>query len=197
MASNAGWCWQALLRGPRPRTGVAELLSFGPRMKNNVIAVTVGFVVGAVILVVSFSGGREHDPKDLAYWARTGAAKDWSSEAAHGEPQAEFHVGLALIRSNLVTMIDRVPRLSAVPLIGKRFFEKISYEIDSNISQEQLADAYRWIKKSADKGFAPAKEAEKLFIGKVGTPNQGGAANGSQPIRSETNRTSSAAGSRR
>jgi len=154
-------------------------------MKNNVIAVVVGFLVVVVILAVSFSGRREHDPKDLSYWVRAGAGKDWSSEAAHGERQAQFYLGLALVRSNLVTMIDRVPRLSAVPLIGKRFFEKTSYDIDSNISQEQLADAYRWIKKSAGQGFAPAIEAEKLFIGKVGKLNQGGAANGSQSTRSE------------
>ena len=139
----------------------------------------------AVILAVSFSKGREHDPKDLSYWVRAGAAKDWSSEAAQGAVQAQFHFGLSLIRTNLQTMIDRVPRLSAVPLVGKRFFEKISYGIDSNISQEQLADAYRWIKKSADQGFAPAKEAEKLFIGRIGRPNQDGAANGSQPFRSK------------
>src|SRR5262245_10506334 len=166
-------------------------------MKNNVIAVIVGFVAVAVILLVSFAGGREHDPKDLSYWAQAGAAKDWSSQAARGEPQAQFYLGLTLIRSNLVTMIDRVPRLSAVPLIGQRFFQKISYDIDSNITQEQLVDAYRWIKKSADQGFAPAKEAEKLLVGKVGRPNPGGAASVSQPIRSETNPTPSAAGSRR
>lgn len=166
-------------------------------MKNNVMAVVVGFVVVAVILLVSFAGGREHDPKDLSYWVQAGAAKDWSSQAARGEPQAQFHLGLSLIRSNLVTVIDRVPRLSAVPLIGKRFFQKISYDIDSNITQERLADSYRWIKKSADQGFAPAKEAEKLFVGKVGRPNQGSSANGSQPIRSETNTTTSAVGSHR
>lgn len=155
-------------------------------MKNTVIAVFVGLVLIVVILAVSFfSGGREHDPKDLSYWMRVGAAKDWSSEAAHGERQAQFHLGLSLLRSNLVMMIDRVPRLSSVPLIGRRFFEKISYDIDSKISQEQLVDAYRWIKKSADQGFAPAKEAEKLFIGKVGKPNEDGAANGSQPTRSQ------------
>ena len=163
-------------------------------MKNNVvIAIFVGFVLVVVSLVVSFSGEHQHDPKDISYWVGAGAAKDWSSEAA----QAQFHFGLSLIRTNLLTMIDRVPRLSAVPFVGKRFFEKISYGIDSNISQEQLADAYGWIKKSADQGFAPAKEAEKLFTGRVGRPNQGGPANGSQPIRSETNRPSSAAGSRR
>ena len=143
----------------------------------------VGLVVVVVVLAVGFSGRREHDPKDLTYWVRVGAAKDWSSEAAQGEPQAQFHLGLSLVRSNLVTRVDRVPRLSAVPVIGKRFFEKISYDLDGNIDQEQLARAYQWIKASARQGFAPAKEAEKLFIGKVGTPNQGGAAGGSQALQ--------------
>ena len=140
-------------------------------MKNTVIAVFVGIAVIALMLVVTCSKGREHDPKDLAYWVQAGTVKDWSSEAAQGKPQAQFHLGLTLIRTNLVTMIDRVPRLSAVPVIGKLFFEKITYGIDGKISQEQLADAYRWIKKSADQGFAPAKEAEKLFIGKGGGQN--------------------------
>ena len=167
-------------------------------MKNNVvIAIFTGLVLAALCLVLSFSGGREHNPKDLSYWAQAGAGKDWSAEAGQGAAPAQFHLGLSLIRTNLLTMIDRVPRMSAVPLIGKRFFEKISYGIDSNINQERLADAYGWIKKSADQGFAPAKEAQKLFIGRVARPSQGGAANGNQPFRSETNRTSSAAGSRR
>lgn len=141
-------------------------------MKNHVYAVVVGFLAVAIILAVSFTGVRKHDPKDLSYWIRAGASKDWSSEAIHGEPQAQFHLGIALVRSNLVTMVDRVPGLSAVPLLGKRFFEKTSYDVDSGISQGQLADAYRWIRKSADQGFAPAKEAEKLFIGKVRRPNK-------------------------
>jgi TPR repeat protein len=169
-------------------------------MKNTVVAVFGGLLLLAAFLALSFSGGREHDPKDLPYWMRAGAAKDWSLQAAHGEPQAQFHVGLILIRTNLVTLIDRVPGLSAVPLIGKPFFERISYGIDKQISQEQLEDAYRWIKKSADQGFAPAKEVEKLFIGRVGRPNQGGAtgaAKGSQPVGSETDSPSSAAGSPR
>jgi len=166
-------------------------------MKNNVaIAIFFSLLLVVVVLVAIFSGRGEHDPKDLSYWMRTRAAKDWSSEAAQGEPLGQFHFGLTLIRTNFITMIDRVPRLSAIPLIGKRFFEKVTYRIDNNISQEQLTEAYRWIKESADQGFAPAKEAEKLFIGRIVGPKDG-AANRSQPIRSETNRTSSAAGSRR
>ena len=166
-------------------------------MKNHVYAVVVGFLVMGVILAVNFAGVREHDPKDLSYWVRAGAGKDWSTEAVHGEPQAQFHLGIALVRSNFVTMVAQVPGLSAVPLIGKRFFEKTSYGIENSIDQRQLAESYRWIRKSADQGFAPAKEAEKLFMGKFGRPNHGGASNGSQPIRSETNTTPSTAGSRR
>ena len=166
-------------------------------MKNNVvIAIFVGLLL-VVVLVAIFSGRREHDPKDLSYWMRTGAAKDWSSEAARGEPLGQFYFGLTLIRTNLMTMTDRVPRLSAIPLIGKRFFEKVTYRIDSNIGQEQLAEAYRSIKESADQGFGPAKEAEKLFIGRIVGPNKDHAENRSQMIRSGTNPTSSAAGSRR
>jgi len=167
-------------------------------MKNNVvIAIFFSLLLVVVVLVAIFSGRREHDPKDLSYWMRTGAAKDWSSEAAQSEPLGQFHFGLTLIRTNLMTMIDRVPRLSAIPLIGRRFFEKVTYRIDNNISQEQLAEAYRWIKESADQGFAPAKEAEKLFLGRIVEPIKDGPANRSQPIRSATNQTSSTAGSRR
>jgi hypothetical protein len=64
-------------------------------------------------------------------------------------------------------MVDRVPRFSAIPIIGKRFFETKSYGIDSQIGQEQLNEAYHWIAASANHGFAPAKEAEKLFRGRI------------------------------
>jgi hypothetical protein len=46
-----------------------------------------------------------------------------------------------------------------------------STRIDNTISQEQLTQAYGWIRKAVDQGFAPAKEAEKLFIGRVPMPN--------------------------
>ena len=70
--------------------------------KNAVIAILVALLLIVVGLVATFSGEREHDPKDLSYWVRTGAGKDWSAEAAQGEPQAQFHLGLTLIRTNLV-----------------------------------------------------------------------------------------------
>jgi len=81
-----------------------------------------------------------------------------------------------LIRTNLTKMIDRIPVLSNVQVLGRRF-ERITYGIDNSIGEGQLAEAYRWIKKSADQGYAPAREAEKLFIGRVPTPNQSSKAN--------------------
>lgn len=150
------------------------VFSVGPRMKNNLgIKIFAGLVLAAISLIVMFPGGSDHDPKDLSYWVRAGASRDWSTEAARGKPRAQFQLGLTMIQSNLVTGIDRVPGLSAVPLFGKRFFEKVSYEFDTNITQQQLAEAYRWIKRSADHGFPPAIEAEKLLFGKIETFGQG------------------------
>ena len=148
------------------------------RMKNKVItAMFIGLLL--VGLIVAFSQRPHADPKDLSHWIRVASAADWSAEAAQNKPEAQFYRGLILVRTNVITMIDRVPGLCAIPFIGRRFFEKISYGIDDNIGFEQLAEAHRWIKKSADQGFAPAKEAEKLFIGKEAMPNQTAEAGGS------------------
>lgn len=162
-----------------------------------VIGVLAGLLLAVVALRVSFSAAPGHDPRDLLYWSQAGGTNDWSAAALQGNARAQFFCGFALIRTNLATMIDRIPRLSAIPIVGKRFFQTISYSIDNRLSQEQLADAYRWIKQSADQGFPPAMEAEKLFMGKVKAPNQSGAANRSLPVRSETNQMSGAAGSAR
>ena len=163
-------------------------------MNRNVnIVIAAGLLILLIAFVVIFSGGSQHYSRDLSYWFRAAAGGDWSSQAAQGEPRAQLSCGLNLIRSNLVVMIDRPyvtvfgqqMVLSRIPLIGKRFFETTSYNIDGRISQQQLAEAYRWVRKAADQGFAPAKEAEKLFAGRV--------ANGQQPTSSDTNRTSAAA----
>jgi hypothetical protein len=138
-------------------------------------------------LSVYLSATRGHNPRDLSYWSQAGATQDWSAAAVKGDPQAQLFHGFALIRTNLVAMVDRVPLLSAIPIIGKQCFESISYGIDSNISEEQVAEAYRWIKDSAEQGFAPAKEAEKLFIGRTGITSPGSPANGTRPAGSETN----------
>lgn len=55
--------------------------------------------------------------------------------------------------------------------------EDTSYSIDSNIGQAQLMEAHQWITKSADQGFAPAKEAVKLFAGNVAALGNDGVAN--------------------
>src|SRR6185369_7922653 len=126
------------------------------KMAITAIVVLLLLVIG---LNVYHSANRGHDPRDLAYWNQIGASQDWSTAAAQEDPQAQLFHGIAFIRTNLLTMIDRVPLLSAIPIIGKPWFEKISYGIDSNANEKQLAEAYRWIKRSADQGFAPAKEA--------------------------------------
>ncbi len=141
-----------------------------------VIGILAGLLLAVIALWVSFSAAPEHDPRDFLYWGQAGGTNDWSAAAVQGNARAQFFCEFCLIRTNLQIMIDRIPRLSAIPIIGKRFFETISYSIDNRISQEQLADAYRWIKQSADQGFAPAKQAEKLFSGKITVPNQSGAA---------------------
>ena len=120
------------------------------------LALVVLFLVG-IGLSVYLSANRGHDPRDLAYWNIVGADHDWSAAAAQGDPQAQLLHGFALIRTNFQTMITRAPLLYAIPIIGKRWFEKISYSIHNDASQEQLAEAYPWIKLSADQGFAPAR----------------------------------------
>jgi len=167
-------------------------------MKTNLAAtVTIIVMLIAICLSVRFGMIREHDPRDLSYWSQVGATQSWASAAAQGDPQAQFFYGFALIRTDLVTMIDRVQRLSDISVIGKRYFETVSYQLDSGIDKDRLNEAYRWIKLSGDRGFAPANEARKLFLGRIAVPNQGDPANQSQPIRADINKTSAAAGSGR
>lgn len=144
-------------------------------VKNKVIfAALAGLFLMGLTLWVRFSAAPEHDPRDLLYWRQAGGTNDWSVGAAQGDARAQFYYGFALIRTNFQIMIDRVPGLSAIPLFGKRFFQTTSYGIDSQISQEQLAEAYRQIKQSADQGFPPAREAEKLFTGRIKAPTGNG-----------------------
>jgi hypothetical protein len=154
------------------------------------------FCLLLVGIPASFLGKSGPDPANLRYWASAGEGKDWASEAARNKPEAEFFYGISFIRSNLVVMVDRVPGLCRVPVFGKRFFEKTSYGIDSAIDPELLAQSYRWIKASADHGFAPAKEAEKLFLGKTALQSTNPVPQtGVDRVLQETNRDSSAGSS--
>jgi hypothetical protein len=157
--------------------------------RNIVIAITAGLTIVVTALVVTSFRGPEHYPNDLSYWFRSAAARDWLPEAAQGKPQAQLCCGLNLIRSNLVVMTDNAVVLSSIPLVGKRFFQKTSYNIDQRISQEQLAEAYQWVSKAVDQGFSPARQAQKLFIGRVPMPNS--------PVQLGTNSTPMPAGSSR
>lgn len=149
------------------------------------IAVFVALLLLVLAMKIAFSE-REHDPRDLSHWSQVASTQDWFAAAIDGDARAQFLHGIALIQPHIVTLIGRVPGLSSIPIVGKRFFEDQSYSIDNNISKEDLAEAYQWIKKSADQGFAPAQEAEWLFRGRIGTPNQVGPAIEIQPSRSET-----------
>src|SRR2546429_2047120 len=183
---------------------VAQLIGFDDaarqrmRLDSFEVKRTVIFLVFVVLFLaalgVILSGKPKHDPKDLSYWVRAGGDRDWSGAAARNDPEAEFFLGLSLIRTNLTKFVARVPLLSKVPVVGKRF-ENTSYTIDGSIGPEQLENAYEWIKKSADQGFAPAEESEKLFTGRIPVPNQSGPRSRGQPFRSKTNGTSSAADS--
>jgi hypothetical protein len=192
-------CAEALPRdaawqfGGHRRTDIGE--TFGNFMKTKVaILAFVLLLVAIISLTIHFSADRGHDPRDISYWSQVGATQDWSAKAAQGDPQAQCFHGLALIRTNLQTRIERVPRLSCIPIFSRLFFGRISYGLDSGLSRERLAEAHGWIKRSADQDFAPAKEAEKLFIGRIGLPNRGGPANGGQSAAAETIRTSEPAG---
>lgn len=147
-----------------------------------------------VLLVMALSlcsAKSEHDPRDLSYWSQAGATENGSAVAGQSTPRGEFFLGIALIRTNLVMFIERVPALSSLPIVGKRWFERTSYRIDDNISRERLAEAYRWIHRSADQGFPPAKEVERLLRGRVGTPSQGGPRSGSRVVPSAAASSSS------
>src|SRR5947207_2023032 len=111
--------------------------------KSVIISISIGLLLAG--LALALSGVFQQDPKDLLYWMRVAGERDWSTEAAENKPQAQFSLGLIVIRPNLMISIDRVPMLSAVPIVGKRFFEQITYSIDNNAGQEQLIEAYRWI----------------------------------------------------
>src|SRR5437899_8731139 len=137
-------------------------------MKRRVaFTIAACLIVIFMVLLLASIRRRDHYPKDLSYWFRTAAAKDWSAEAAKGQAPAQLCCGLNLIRSNLVVMTDSTVGLSRLPVFGKRYFERTSYSIANTISMEQLTDAYGWVSKAADQGFPPAKEAEKLFIGRI------------------------------
>src|SRR6266508_585150 len=86
------------------RFGWRVRMPLGPNMKKRVVIAIFACLL-LVGLGVILPGRFEPDPKNLAYWVRAGGDKDWSVEAAQGKPEAQFFLGLALVRTNLVTEI--------------------------------------------------------------------------------------------
>ena len=73
------------------------------------VSIISSLVLILAVLIAIVAGRGQNDPKDLRYWFAAGDGKDWSAEAANGDAQAQFFVGVRSIRTNLLTMIDRVP----------------------------------------------------------------------------------------
>lgn len=97
---------------------------------------------------------------------QTAGQRDWTAKAAQGDPEAQFYLGLTLIRTNLVIARDSVPGLANLPVIG-RHFQHTSADLDMNTDPDLMREAFQWIKKSADQGHAPARVTEKLFAHKI------------------------------
>src|SRR5689334_20814518 len=104
-------------------------------------------VIGLILAVLALTLLRQNGPdaKDLWAWAARARSADWSNKAATGDAEAQFLLGLSLVQTNLIKMVDRIPRLSAIPVIGKRYFEHTSYGIDNAANPEQLRQAHQWI----------------------------------------------------
>jgi TPR repeat protein len=130
-----------------------------------VMAAFVSVAVVALLLAMFAAPGPRSN--DLLYWLKLAGTKDWSKEAAANKPDAQFLLGLSLLRSNLVIVVDSVPRLSSIPVIGKRWFRTVSCSLDSGIEPEQLQEAHAWIKKAVNQGYTPAREMERLFRGRL------------------------------
>lgn len=145
-------------------------------MRNKVIVPVLAALLALGLLLAFWPA--PHPPGDLAYWMQAIGTNNWSNPARQGNAEAQFFLGLTLIRTNLVQMVDRVPVLCEFPIVGRRF-EHRTYAIDSSIRQEPLTEAYSWIRKSAAQRFAPAQAAEKLFTGRAGRPPQGPQTNSS------------------
>jgi len=153
--------------------------AFGITMKNRLAIAAIGCsIIAALFVGLGISTSRDHDPADLSHWTLVASSRDWSMAATQGDPQGQYLYGLSLIRTNISTMVSEVPRLSALPIIGARFFKRTAYDIDRAVNQETLAEAYRWVKRSADQGYHPAKETEKILVRRIALPNQSGQAGG-------------------
>ena len=91
--------------------------------RSFIVLLLVGFALALLTLFWPRSSGLART--DLAAWAARAADQDWTSKATAGDPEAQFILGMGLIRTNLLQMVDRVPRLASVPIIGRRFFETV------------------------------------------------------------------------
>ena len=134
--------------------------------RQNAVAIALSCALLATRLAL---GAGVKEPEDLMGWLGLATAQDYSTAASNGEARAQFLYGLALIHTQIVKVEDRLPVISAVPLVGN-LFKNTQYFIDEHATAAQVATAHHWIQCASAQHFAPAVEAEQLFRGKNEMP---------------------------
>src|SRR4051812_3401544 len=99
--------------------------------------VLIGLLLAGLLAMFAYPRNLRPHPKDVFEWTRLAEEKDWSAKAAAGDSEAQFFIGLGHVQPHLQKIVDRIPYLSAVPVIGKRYFETLSYGFDGSVTQEQ------------------------------------------------------------
>lgn len=82
----------------------------GPKfhMKSSYFIAAFGLISLLLIAGILFREAKP-DPTDLFYWTERMGERDWSAEAGQGKAEAQFFVGLGLIRSDLMKTDSRIP----------------------------------------------------------------------------------------
>jgi hypothetical protein len=175
--ANAGWRWQFRFRGSRHRPGVAEFYRSGSMKRY-------AFVIAWILLGLTATAA-ELKPKPDLTAPSTGDEKRVAEIREVGTRWWMQSRGLLAEESVRVVGYFRVIR--PIPQFAERDDRVWEVRI---IHLEGAPTGVLWINDKTQKVMA-------LGLPDPERTEPGGAANGSQPIRSETNRTSSAAGSRR
>ena len=102
------------------------------KSRTLIVSLAVALLVAFVILWMR----SQRASNDLIFWMQTAGGKDWSELAKQNQPEAQFLMGMNLIRTNIVIMTDRIPTLADLPLVGRRFFQKTQFQIDPAMSLE-------------------------------------------------------------
>ena len=144
-----------------------------------------------------FEGGRYCEvlwKKDESCLAITDwAGSNFSDILLHGSNQT----GPGGSVRNIISMATIQASVSEEELVGLCYWEALSWEPDGRLRFRVFGHTDTTKSREFSHTFLVKLPARTLTLLKSTRPNPQGGANGSQPLRSETNRTSPAAGSRR